>query len=210
MRTQITTAIAMLIATVSTITSAQAQVYQGQFTPVQQVQPQVQVQPYVAPTHPPVAPPQQNQFYFGVNVHLNRGYHGTTLRITSVTPGSPASVAGLEVGDEIRTLNGRDFNQASDSFHAVALMNSFVNYSSQPAPAAAAAIAQVQAYVSPQATAQMLVRNVRNGQNVWVNVYPQRRGWSGPAPAAAAPTYTAPAPTTPATPAAPTYSNSTH
>lgn len=238
MRTQITTAIATLIAVAGMMTSAQAQVIQGQFLPAQPqvqvlpAQPQVQILPapvqtqpqaqaYVVPGYPPaqppVSPPPQNQFYFGVNVQLNNGYQGTTLRVTSVTPGSPAQTAGLEIGDEIRTVNGRSFEQARDSFHAVSMMNSFVT-NNNPAPAVAAA---AQAYVSPQPAqpyAQMLVRNVRNGQNVWVNVYPQRRGWNGPAPAAAAPAYTpapaytapAPTPATPAVPSTPAYTPSTH
>jgi len=165
MRTQITTAIAMLFSVVGMANSAQAQVQSQVVQQPQQVQ-----QAYVVPGYqsPPVAPPQQNQFYFGVNVQLNHGYHGTSLRITSVTPGSPASAAGLEIGDEIRSINGRSFEQARDSFHAVRMMNRFVSFNGPAVPAAAAS-AGVQAYVMPrpappQAFAQLLVRNVRNGQ----------------------------------------------
>ena len=231
MKTQISTAIAMLVTVTGMLTSAQAQIQsqiqvQPQVMPIQTAQPP-QVESYVVPGYqPPVAPPQQNEFYFGMNLQLNNGYQGTTLRIVSVTPGSPAAAAGLEIGDEIRTVNGRSFERARDSFHAVSMMNRFVSRSSGPAPAAAAASAgaSAQAYVmpqpAPQPTAQLLVRNVRNGQNVWINIFPQRRGWSGPAPAAAAsaaPVYTAPAPpappayTAPAppayTPPVPAYSN---
>ena len=205
MRTQITSAIATLITVASMLTSVQAQVSTLP-APVQ-----AQAQAYVGPGYPSVQPPQpRNQFYFGVNVQLNRGYQGTTLRITSVTPGSPAQAAGLEIGDEIRTVNGNGFEQARDSFHAVSLMNSFVSYSNPSAPAVAAA---AQAYVSPQPalqpSAQMLVRNVRNGQNVWVNVCPQHRG-GGPAPAISAtrstPAYVVPLAPTTAVPVTPGYS----
>ena len=226
MRTQITTAIAMLFTVAGMTTSAQAQ-SQTHNLPAQAIQPtqapvqapaqvttQQATQAYVAPGYlppPPVAPPQQNQFYFGVNVQLNRGYQGTSLRISSVTPGSPASAAGLEVGDEIQSINGRSFERARDSFHAVTMMNRFVNFSSPAAPAAAAS-AGAQAYVMPQPapsqpTAQLMVRNVRNGQYVSITMYPQLRGWSGPAPAAAATATVTSAPPayTPA-PAAPVYS----
>jgi len=210
MRTQITTAIAMLFSVVGMANSAQAQVQSQVVQQPQQVQ-----QAYVVPGYqsPPVAPPQQNQFYFGVNVQLNHGYHGTSLRITSVTPGSPASAAGLEIGDEIRSINGRSFEQARDSFHAVRMMNRFVSFNGPAVPAAAAS-AGVQAYVMPrpappQAFAQLLVRNVRNGQYVSITMYPQKRGWSGPAPAAAAATATSAPPAytpTPAATPAPVYS----
>ena len=218
MRTQITTAIAMLFTVIGMATSAQAQ-SQTHNLPVQAIQPaqapvQQSAQAYVAPGYlPPVAPPQQNQFYFGVNVQLVRGYQGTLLRITSVTPGSPASAAGLEIGDEIQSINGRSFERARDSFHAVSMMNRFVNLNNPGVPAAAAmAGGTAQAYVvprpnPPQPIAQLNVRNVRNGQYVSITVYPQLRGWGGPAPAAAAaatvtsapPAYT-PAPTAPSGP----------
>ncbi len=138
-------------------------------------QPTPQVQPYVAPP--------QNQYYFGMRLDLVRGYTGTTLRVVDVTWGSPAQQAGLEVGDEIQTVNGQGFHGATDSFHAVNLMNQYVNFT-HGAPAGVAA-AYVQAY-PPTPIANMIVRNVRNGQNVSVSVRPTRRGGVG-VPAAAAP-----------------------
>ena len=75
-----------------------------------------------------------------MQVQLIRGYGGTTLRVVSVTPGSPAYRAGLEYGDEIRTVNGQGFGYARDSFDAVAMMNRYVDsWVSSPAPAVAAA-----------------------------------------------------------------------
>ncbi|MDB2687136.1 PDZ domain-containing protein [Mariniblastus sp.] len=218
MRTQITTAIAMLMTVAGMITSAQAQ-SQTQSLPAQVIQPaevqapvQQSTQAYVAPGFsPPMARPPQNQFYFGVNVQLIRGYHGNALlRITSVTPGSPAAAAGLEIGDEIESINGRTFERARDSFHAVSIMNRSVNFGSPAVPAAAGA----HAYIIPrpvpsQPIAQLTVRNVRNGQYVSLTMYPQQRGWSGPVPTAAAATVTsAPSVSTPAptAPSGPVYS----
>jgi membrane-associated protease RseP (regulator of RpoE activity) len=199
MKTNITTAVAMLLAIAGMMNTSNVQAQQA--AAIQTAVPQTQA--YVNPGYPPVAPPQQNQFYFGMDLQLNHGYQGTTLRVAQVTPGSPACAAGLEVGDEIRTVNNRSFEYARDSFDAVAMMNRFVSFNrTAPAPAvAASAYGNVQAYVAPRPLpaprpmARMLVRNVRNGQNVWVNVFPVQRGWSGPAPAA------------PAAAAAPAYSN---
>ena len=152
----------------------------------------------VAPTVMPLPQPQQNPFYFGMHVQLMRGYYGgTTLRITSVDYGSPAWRAGLEIGDEIRTVNGRGFARARDSFEAVSMMNRAVSFAGGTAPAAAAGVAAsapAQAYTvaypmpRPQPLARMVVRNVRNGRNVLVNVTPREKfiGAPGPAPAAAA------------------------
>jgi len=183
----------LVVAVVATFTlSAVANAQQQTFAQQDQSQRvQTQVLPYyVSP--PQVQPPQpQNQYYFGMRLELNRNYSGTTLRIVDVTWGSPAQRAGLEVGDEIRTINGRGFQYANDSFDAVAMMNRFVEFGSGSAPAVAAAMPQgAQAYYvappAPQPIARMVVRNVRNGQNVYINVIPEPRVFGGPAPAAAA------------------------
>ena len=165
----------------------------AQIQPTQPTQPQaavvgVQPQQRVAPY---VAPPAQNKYHFGMQLQLIRGYAGTTLRVVSVTPGSPAYYAGLEYGDEIRTVNGQGFGHARDSFEAVAMMNRYVDaWISQPGPApavAATASATVATtYYPPAPSAQMVVRNVRNGQDVFVTVRPTIKGWSGTAPAAPA------------------------
>lgn len=149
-------------------------------------QPNVVQQYVVPPVGPPVQP--QNQFYFGFSGVLNSNGFSKTLRIVSITPGSPAHRAGLEVGDEICSVNGQTFSYARDSFEAVRLLNQFVSsggVGGGPAPAVATAVAQP--YYSPQPTASMVVRNVRNGQKVSVTVHPTRRFSPSPAPAAAAP-----------------------
>ena len=146
----------------------------------------IQTQPYVQPQ---VAPIPQNQFYFGMNIELRQcQWNGTTLRVVGVTPGSPAHQAGLEIGDEIRQVNGSNFVSAVDSFDAGRLMNLFVTTGSGPAPAASGGTqALVVGPVAPgPPVAQMIVRNVRNGQNVAVTVYPTPVGGIGGTPAATA------------------------
>ena len=185
MNTKLTKAV-FAIATICLLASSASA--QNQFQAMQQAQPAVAQQRYVQP-------PQTNQYYFGVNVELIRSnWGGSRLRIVSVTHGSPAFRAGLEAGDEIVTLNGRSFDNAYDSFDAVRLMNRFVSIGNGPGPfagggggAPAAAAAYIGLPAPPQRVARMIVRNVRNGQNVSINVYPTLRGgYGGPAPAAAA------------------------
>ena len=76
---------------------------------------------------------------------------------------------------------------AANSFDAVRLMNLFVAAGSGSAPAAGGAQALV---IGPPApgppVARMIVRNVRNGQNVSLTVYPTRIGGGAPAAAATA------------------------
>ena len=179
MKTQITKTLTLAIAV---IVGFAASTNEANAQSVASPRTMVQTQPYVQPQ---VAPIPQNQFYFGINVELRQcQWNGTTLRIVGVTPGSPAHRAGLEIGDEIRRINGQGFGSAANSFDAVRLMNLFVAAGSGPAPAAGGAQAIV---IGPPApgppVARMIVRNVRNGQNVSLTVYPTQVG--GGAPAAA-------------------------
>lgn len=152
---------------------------------------QTQTQQYVLPGVQPIQPVPQNSFYFGMRVVLKRnGWGQTTLQVVEVTPGSPAQQAGLEYGDEIRRVNGRGFKFANDSFDAVRMINQFVLTPVFGGPAPAGGAGGVTALVigpmpSPNPVARMVVRNVRNGQDVIVNVYPARVGGGG-APAVAA------------------------
>lgn len=186
------------IATMSIAFTGCAVQAQAQPLPAQdQVQTSQQVQTthqhYVAPVIAP-QPQPQNPYYFGFSIQLvSDTYGGKTLRIVSVSPGSPAQQAGLEIGDEIRSVNGLGFLHARDSFEAVNMLSRFVSpnpLGGGPAPAATAA---VQAYVAPghhQPIANMIVRNVRNGQDVSVTVHPTPRYVTmngGPAPAISPP-----------------------
>ena len=161
------------------------------------VPPQTYVPPpqtYVPPPQTYVPPPQtyvppqqnyyppQNQYYFGMTVsplHSRPGA-GQTSRIQSVTPGSPAAVAGLEAGDEIISVNGRRFPNAGYSGEQVV---QFLNDSlTQTGVAGNGVIATApgppgRPRVRPQqpGVAHMVVVNVRNGQHTAVTVYPSAR-----------------------------------
>lgn len=144
-------------------------------------------QTYVPPPQTYVPPPQnyyppQNRYYFGMSVaplHSRPGA-GLTSRIVSVTPGSPAATAGLEVGDEIISVNGRSFpNAAYSSDQVVQFLNNSVSQTgfSGNGTAAAAAPGRPRVATRPQqpGVAHMVVVNVRNGQHTSVTVYPSAR-----------------------------------
>ena len=137
-------------------------------------------------TSPTVAPPLSQEFYFGMHVQIRSNPYGkTSLEIVSVTPGSPAHRAGLEAGDRIRAVNGQGFRYARNSFDAVRLLNQYVIFNIGAIPAHASA--HHVSHTSSKGYANMTVRNVRNGRNVTVIVRPKlKRGFGGPAPAAAA------------------------
>lgn len=183
MKTQIKSLFVAIVATcVLTSAGFAQQIVTPQTVPNAAVQ--VQPQPYVMPGGQPI---QQNPFYFGMRVVLKRdGWGRATLQVVEVTPGSPAQLAGLELGDEIRRVNGRGFKFANDSFDAVRMINQFVSTPvlNGPAPAGGVAALVIGPVPSPNPVARMIVRNVRNGQDVSVNVFPHRVGGGG-APAVA-------------------------
>ena len=138
-------------------------------------------QTYVPPPQTYVPPPQnyyppQNQYYFGMTVsplHSRPGA-GQTSRIQSVTPGSPAAVAGLEAGDEIISVNGRRF--PNTAFSATQVSQFLNNAVSQTGSSGNGATVQGGPRVRPQqGVAHMVVVNVRNGQHTSVTVYPSGR-----------------------------------
>ena len=202
MNTIIKSTLLSVAALAATFTGCAVQAQAQQPLAQDQVQPPQQVtttqQHYVAPV---IAPQPQNPYYFGFSIQLvANNYGGKTLRIVSVTPGSPAQQAGLEIGDEIRSVNGMGFLYARDSFDAVNMLSRFVSTTpvgGGPAPAATST-ARAQLYVAPPAVqpiANMVVRNVRNGQDVSVIVRPTPRyNNGGPVTVMAAPAVTAVAP----------------
>ena len=185
MKTQIKNLVFALIAVAALATNANAQ---EQTTAALQTGPAV-VGPQAVIAPPYLPPVQQNQYYFGMQVQLIQGWGGPTLRVVSVTWGSPAQRAGLEIGDEIRTVNGRGFGYAQNSYDAVRLLNQFVGNYGGVVPTAAAPATAVSGIYGPWASpiANMIVRNVRNGQDVSLIVRPTfNGGLGGPAPAASA------------------------
>lgn len=137
-------------------------------------------QPPFPPTPPPPAPPS---YVLGVNavpVPAQTGAAATVpgsghqvfrpsygLRITSVTPGSAAAQAGLEVGDTILTANNVSTGTIADLQQALANSQGFV---------------------------RLTIRDVRTGNYVTVNANPTPVGGPTYAAPAAPP---APAPTAP-------------
>jgi hypothetical protein len=120
---------------------------------------------------------KRHSYYFGMTLDVAERPAGKTLRIQSVVPGSPAKLAGLEVGDEIIAVNGNrilkpgcDEKQIADFLNNAVWQHRFsgtLSYSSD-GRAGFPAIRRAQ----PLDIAYMYVRNVRNGQPVSITVQP--------------------------------------
>ncbi|MFK8113288.1 MAG: PDZ domain-containing protein [Rubripirellula sp.] len=63
---------------------------------------------------------------FGMNVSLRSNGPEKGLMIQSVAPGSAAQQAGLQPGMVILSANGRNFHQAQNDHHAIAMLQSYV------------------------------------------------------------------------------------
>ena len=104
---------------------------------------------------------------------------GQVAQVMSVVPGGPAATAGLEQGDEIVSVNGNRFpNMIGGDIAQV--LSSFVGRGQpqQAYPVQVDANGKRLTVTRPGAgnpAAAMVVRNVRNGQNVQITVYPTRR-----------------------------------
>ncbi|MEQ8848518.1 PDZ domain-containing protein [Botrimarina sp.] len=171
----------------------------GQWRPVHPVHPAPA--PAVRPIgwHPQPVAPTHRDWYFGMSLEIQHTQYGRGLRVASVTHGSPADRAGLEVGDVLLAANQVSLAGAVSNEHGVTLVNQAMSQGQAPAPAAAVTTAV--AYVQPQSQMQFTVLDRRSGQPVYVAVAPHRVG-GYPAPAPAAPAFGAPAPSAPR-PAAP-------
>lgn len=145
-----------------------------------------------APTiiQPPIVQPiQQSSYYFGMSVELaNLGNGQRGLRLSSVTPNSPAWRAGLEVGDVIHSSNGQTFQYARDNQEGVRMLQGSVNFGGGAVPTATGISTRVVGFVAPQGpSASLTVLDSRTGQYTMVQVQPQQRGGiGGPAPTALA------------------------
>ena len=149
----------------------------------------VRVNPY--PGNP--GPIYTNPWHFGMSVQLQYTQFGQGLRVYNVTPYSPAARAGLEPGDIILAANHTRFGHVRTNQEGVALLQQAVNSYGHgaPAPTATTTLASAHINIAPPVVqtsnghVQMQVLDVRTGQVVWLNVYPESNGFGGgPAPTA--------------------------
>lgn len=136
------------------------------------------VAPSVVPSPQPIVGPRS--FYFGMSLQITYTQYGRGLQVASITPGSPAARAGLEIGDVLLRAGSTDLQNAYSNEHGVQLLQSAVLGGGGPAPT-------VTAFVAPSPSVYLTVVNVRTGQLTGVNVQPIPTG-------SPAPTLTAPAP----------------
>ncbi|TWT48419.1 PDZ domain-containing protein [Botrimarina hoheduenensis] len=144
--------------------------------------------PLPAPTvvqHPVVTPGVQ--WYFGMSLERVTTQYGIGLRITSLTHGAPAHLAGLENGDILLASNGQPLQGAQTNEHGVALVQASIG-NGTPAPTATTTVVGYVPSAAP--TALMLVLDSRTGQATYVSVTPQNL-WSTPVPQPTPPAPTA-------------------
>lgn len=139
---------------------------------------------------PFVPPTPTRTWYFGVSLQRTQTPYGPGLQVASVTPGAPASLAGLEPGDVLLSAGSVSLQNAVSNEHGVQLLQSAVGFGSAPAPTAATT------YIAPQpiANVRLTVLDVRTAQLAYLNVQPQHVGGPSPIPTAPAPTFSSPAP----------------
>ena len=101
-------------------------------------------------------------WYFGMNVALRYSpqYESRVLQVVSVVPGSPASRAGLQPGDKILLINGRDFNNAQNDYMGRAILQDATSN-----PRGGVPTAGLGTYVVTQpGTARMQVIDINSGE----------------------------------------------
>ncbi|WP_425397924.1 PDZ domain-containing protein [Aeoliella sp.] len=109
----------------------------------------------------------QNRWQFGMSVQLTNVGWGKYLRVTSVTPYSPAAQAGLEPGDMIYSVNGQRFNNANNDWQALNILQQATT-SGIGNPG----IPTTMVATNP-GTARMQVKDVRSGNFTQVVCYPR-------------------------------------
>ena len=148
----------------------------------------------------PIAP---RQWYFGMSLEVIQTAYGPGLQVASVTPGSPASLVGLERGDTLLAANSVSLQNAISNEHGVQLLQSAVTLSGGPAPTTTVSTRIAPQLITPQPIGNVLltVLDIRTGQLARLNVQPQRVGGPAAIPTSPAPTFTSPAPVASAAPA---------
>ncbi len=136
-------------------------------------------QPFVNPNPPSQSP----RWFFGMSVVLDFDGNRQGLRVINIQPGSPAHRAGLEVGDFIRSSNGRSFNNAQNNHHAVALLQQTVSFGGGgggfPGNGGPVATFINPGFAPTGGVAHFHVLDVRSGQLVHVDVFPTLVGGNG-------------------------------
>ena len=117
-----------------------------------------------------------NQWYFGMSVSLSQG----GLYIHSVVPFGPAARAGLEPGDIIYSVNGRNFWGARNDFEAISILQSAVSGQCNGGGGGGGGGTPTVQLVQPQSgQANMIVWDHRTGRQMGVTVYPTPSGGGG-------------------------------
>lgn len=168
--------------------SANAGGCKKRWKPIHPPAPTYQPAPTINPINwnpaPTIVPARQ--WYFGMSLEITNTAYGRGLRVASITPGSPAYRAGLEIGDVLLAAGSVSLQNAYSNEHGVQLLQSAVGGG---APAPTAATTAVGTFVSPVSpTVQLTVVDVRTNQARYLLVQPQGRG------GVPAPTFTSPRP----------------
>lgn len=133
---------------------------------VERPAPTTAFRPVSFPSAPQPAVVPTRTWYFGMSLEITNTVYGRGLRIASITPGAPAALAGLEIGDVLMVASGQSLSQANTNEHGVQILQSLVD---------------------PQyANIQLGLLDVRTQQPTYLTVMPQRVG-GGPAPTATFP-----------------------
>lgn len=152
--------------------------------PAPTIQPAPTIRPIGFVPTPRVVP--SRTWYFGMSLQITNTAYGRGLQVASVTPGSPASRAGLEVGDVLLAAGNVGLQNAYSNEHGVQILQSAVG-NSTPAPTATFVVPS-----GPNLT--LTVLNVRTNQPTYVTVQPQPNGMPVPTYPTPAPAISAPAP----------------
>lgn len=110
----------------------------------------------------------QNRWHFGMNVQLYQTSGFKYLKVTSVTPYSPAAQAGLEPGDMIYSVNNQKFYTANSDWQALNILQQATSNAGGSPPG----VPTTMVGTNP-GTARMNVLDIRTGRYTQVVCYPR-------------------------------------